>query len=149
MTLPLSVLLATQRSSRPKSVGKTTNPIADRSPELWKTLANWVRAVKNGTVDASRTHFEIFVSRRRRGALAESFDQAQTPAEASAALSAAKAVLTPVGKSGKRRKLHRSDLTVQYVPQQQVQLLKSCRGLRWFLASVNLLPHSETRCARS
>jgi hypothetical protein len=104
-----------------KSVGKTTNPIADRSPELWKTLANWVRAVKSGTVDASRTHFEIFVSRRRRGALAESFDQAQTPAEASAALSAAKAVLTPVGKSGKRRKLPAGLAPhVQYVLREQV-----------------------------
>ena len=45
-----------------KSVGARTNPIADRSPELWKTLANWVRSVKNGDIDLARTEFELFVS---------------------------------------------------------------------------------------
>ena len=103
-----------------KSVGKTTNPIADRSPELWKTLANWVRGAKNGTIDASRTHFEIFVSKKRRGLIAESFHRARTLTEASAALTAAKAALSPVGKSGKRRKLSASLAPhVQYVLREQ------------------------------
>jgi hypothetical protein len=61
-----------------KTVGARTNPIADRSPELWKTLANWVRGVENGDVDPARTEFEIFVSKKRTGPLAHLFDSART-----------------------------------------------------------------------
>lgn len=85
-----------------KSVGPRTNPIADRSPELWKTLANWVRGVKNGDIDAARTAFELFVSKKRVGALAHSFDSAHSLAEAGTALAAARALF--VGAPARTRK---------------------------------------------
>jgi hypothetical protein len=72
---------------------RVQNPIADRSPELWKTLANWVRAVQGGHVDLERTRFEIFLSKRRRGPIAEAFSRAATVEEATKALTSAKQVL--------------------------------------------------------
>lgn len=85
-----------------KSVGRRTNPIADRSPELWKTLANWVRSANNGDIDLGRTEFEIFVSRKRTGAFAHSFDTARTVADATAALATAKAALHGSARTGGR-----------------------------------------------
>src|SRR4051812_4208967 len=48
------------------------NPISDRSVELWKTLANWVRAAESGQLDCGRTILELFVSRQRQGKLVHS-----------------------------------------------------------------------------
>lgn len=76
-----------------KSVGLRTNPIADRSPELWKTLANWTRGVRDGAIDITQTDFEIFVSKKRSGAVAHSFSAATDPASAAAALDAAEKLL--------------------------------------------------------
>jgi hypothetical protein len=90
-----------------KSVGLRTNPIADRSPELWKTVANWVRGVTQGEIDPANTEFEIFISRRRTGVVAHSFAAARTATEAAAALAAARVVLvgdSPTGR-GRRRGL--------------------------------------------
>jgi hypothetical protein len=87
-----------------KSVGNRQNPIADRSPELWKTLANWVRAAKNGHIDLARTEFELFVSKRRTGTLAHSFDAARTAADAAAALKTAQATLQPSRAGGGHRR---------------------------------------------
>jgi hypothetical protein len=66
------------------------NPIADRSVELWKTLANWVRAVDSGDIIPSNTFFEIFVSRKQKGPIASSFASARTTLEAAAAIAEAK-----------------------------------------------------------
>jgi hypothetical protein len=52
-----------------KSVGARANPIADRSPELSKTLFNWGRCVKKGDIDVARTEFELFISKKRTGGL--------------------------------------------------------------------------------
>jgi len=89
-----------------KSVGTRHNPIADHSPELWKTLANWVRAAKNGDIDLARTEFELFVSKKRTGPLAHSFDAARTVADAASALTTAQAKLlhsSSVGRSRRRK----------------------------------------------
>jgi hypothetical protein len=72
-----------------KSSG-SRNPLADRSPEIWKTIANWVRAVEAGSVQANQTAFEIFLSRKQQGRIAESFAAAKDAATAGSALAAAK-----------------------------------------------------------
>lgn len=88
-----------------KSAGPRTNPISDRSPELWKTLANWVRGVKNGDIDPARTEFELFVSKKCPGNLARSFDSANSVSEASTALASARDLLNGEGGSkGKKRR---------------------------------------------
>jgi len=89
-----------------KSVSSRANPIADRSPELWKTLANWVRGVRAGDIDLAHTDLEIFVSKTRAGALARLFDAATDQGEAEAALNAAEKVLenAPGTRRSARRK---------------------------------------------
>jgi hypothetical protein len=71
----------------------STNPIADRSPELWKTLANWVRAAESKQVDPAATTFEIFVSKKRSGSIAHSFSAASDLQSALQALATAKTAL--------------------------------------------------------
>lgn len=66
------------------------NPIADRSPELWKTIANWVRAVESGEIQTDRTTFELFLFRKQQGRIAASMASAKDPTQAAAALAAAK-----------------------------------------------------------
>jgi hypothetical protein len=69
------------------------NPIADRSVELWKTFANWIRAAEAGQIDPSRTSFEIFLSRRRPGTLANLFANAADRRSAELALGVARQAL--------------------------------------------------------
>ena len=69
------------------------NPIADRSPELWKTLGNWIEAASAGTVDPTKTQFELYVSRQLSGEFVQSFSDASTPQAARAAIEKAKTVL--------------------------------------------------------
>lgn len=66
------------------------NPVSDRAVDLWKTLSNWVDAVRNGELDAEKTKFEIYVSKPVSGALVEVFSKATTIDEASAALESAR-----------------------------------------------------------
>lgn len=62
------------------------NPIADRSIDLWKTLANWVNAAAAGNIDPSTTSFEVYVSRPVTGQFSTWFHDTQTEAEAKASL---------------------------------------------------------------
>ena len=73
-----------------KSVTSSANPISDRSPELWKTLANWIRAAQSNHIDPTKTLFELFVRKKRSGPIAASFSAAATIDEALGALNAAK-----------------------------------------------------------
>lgn len=82
-----------------KSVGRKTNPIADRSLELWKALANWIRSAKSGAVTVDQTQFEFYVSRRRKGPIAESFSRADSVEQALLALNAAKGTVCGGGQS--------------------------------------------------
>ena len=71
----------------------SSNPIADRSVEFWKTLANWIRAVESGQVDPAVTSFEMFVSKKRPGKVAQSFASAKNPIEAAGVLAGARTAL--------------------------------------------------------
>jgi hypothetical protein len=44
--------------------GLAHNPVTNRSPELWKTLANWVRAIRAGALKDD-TRFLLYVLRRQ------------------------------------------------------------------------------------
>lgn len=77
--------LASQVKSAPSS-----NPIGDRSVAFWKTLANWLEAVGTGRLDVSRTVFEIYVSPRREGRIAELFAGVATEEAAATAIAEAK-----------------------------------------------------------
>ena len=70
--------------------GARTNPIANRSLELWKTFGNWIRAVRGGQLKAERTTFHMRVWRERRGAVCEELAAASTAQEAIAAVEKAR-----------------------------------------------------------
>lgn len=69
------------------------NPLADRSVELWKTIANWVDAIRDQPRDLLKPRFVIYVSRPVTGSLAEKFHAAKTPEAAIAAIAEARQVL--------------------------------------------------------
>lgn len=58
------------------------NPVADRAKDFWKTLSNWIVAIKNGQLEISNTFFEIYVSKPVSGVIVRSFAQAKTDQEA-------------------------------------------------------------------
>jgi hypothetical protein len=71
----------------------TTNPIADRSVDLWKTFSNWLDAVEHDGIDVGKMLFELHLSKKRGGAIAESFAAADNPTKALTVLQQAKVVL--------------------------------------------------------
>jgi hypothetical protein len=69
--------------------GLVKNPLADRSPELWKTLANWCDAVEHGELDPARTVFEIYVAKPQKGKIATLFHDARSANDARTAIAEA------------------------------------------------------------
>lgn len=57
--------------------GLAHNPVTDRSPELWKSLANWVRAIRSGAL-RDDTRFLLYVAQDHRGKLIDSIHNATT-----------------------------------------------------------------------
>ena len=72
-----------------KSASKT-NPISNRSVDLWKTIGNWMRAVAGKELKVEKTIFHLRLGRKRSGALCESFAEASTLQSAGAAVEKAK-----------------------------------------------------------
>lgn len=70
---PDGTILATQMKS-----GTKKNPISDRSVELWKTFANWVRQVRSAELDPTQTIFELYVRKDFTGSLVRKFAAANT-----------------------------------------------------------------------
>jgi hypothetical protein len=73
--------------------GLVKNPVADRSVELWKTLANWAQAIRDGNLDPATTIFEIYVAADRSGQIVTLFDRASSPEDAKAAIAEARKLL--------------------------------------------------------
>ena len=71
----------------------TANPISDRAVPLWKTLRNWVDAVKRNELKPLTTEFVIYVSRPVEGAIATAFSEATDPVQAVKALRNARDLL--------------------------------------------------------
>jgi hypothetical protein len=68
-------------ASQTKSA-RTSNPVRDRSPALWKCFANWARDVRSGALDASRTEFELYLSRQFSGNFVVRMDNVETKQQA-------------------------------------------------------------------
>ncbi len=66
------------------------NSVTDRSPDLWKTFANWIDCINAGELDPGRTRFVIYLSTPRSGEIVEGFHEAQSASQAQAALDKAK-----------------------------------------------------------
>jgi hypothetical protein len=93
-----------QRTAEQTKSGVTQNPIADRSVELWKTMCNWLDAVEQGHIEVDKTVFELYVSTKRRGAIAESFAKAGSPELATIEIRKAKDLFWGTAPSHAKRK---------------------------------------------
>jgi len=45
--------------------GLAKNPLSDRALELWKTFANWLDTIDQGSLNQHQTIFELYVGRRQ------------------------------------------------------------------------------------
>jgi hypothetical protein len=92
-----------QKLASQVKTGLVKNPLTDKSPEFWKTLANWCDAIDSRELDPEQTTFEIYVARHRKGKIATLFHEAKSTDEAKNAVNAARKSIS--GKpSGKRIK---------------------------------------------
>ena len=71
----------------------TSNPVTDRSRDLWKTFHNWLASVERGEIRSSGTSFVLYVSRSVGGSIVTEFSDAGTLEDASEALARAKVLL--------------------------------------------------------
>lgn len=74
--------------------GLVKNPLTDKSPEFWKTLANWCDAIDRGELDPEKAIFEIYVAKPRKGKLAGLFHEARSLEQAESAIKAARMSLS-------------------------------------------------------
>lgn len=73
--------------------GLSSNPILNRSEQLWKTFSNWADRVEEG-IDPSTTHFVLYVTPDKQGELAKKLHAAISIEAAAAALVEVKALIT-------------------------------------------------------
>jgi hypothetical protein len=59
-----------------------SNPVTDKSIELWKTFSNWVDSVKAGEFDVSTTTFVLYRNRSGQKGLADAFHSCLTAEQA-------------------------------------------------------------------
>ena len=90
-----------------KSRTSRSNPVADRSIDLWKTLRNWLDVVSAGHVDPDHTRFVMHTSKQFSGTIVESFHNAHDEHAASEALSSAIARFSQTTSSGKKKPIAR------------------------------------------
>jgi len=67
--------------------GLAHNPVADRALELWKTLHNWVRAIRDGAL-RSDTKFVLYVAQSHRGHVIERIHATSNQVDAAALVEA-------------------------------------------------------------
>lgn len=63
-----------------------SNPVTDRSIDLWKSLSNWVDSIRAGEFDVNRTTFVLYRNRSGQAGLAETFDACTSREQAEQAL---------------------------------------------------------------
>lgn len=72
---------------------EVSNPVTDRSVQMWKTFANWTRDVREGRLDVGRTTFEIYVCRKVTGKFVAAFAAAKSNADSQRAFDGARLAL--------------------------------------------------------
>ncbi len=72
----------------------SSNPLADRSVVLWKTIRNWVEAARSGTLLPDSTQFVIYAPKATMGAIAAAINGAQTLTQANDAIALARSTLS-------------------------------------------------------
>lgn len=73
-----------------------SNPVTDKSTDLWKTLSNWVDGIKTGEFDSSNTTFVLFRNKAGKDGLAEALDQCTSREQAKKVLTDAASKFTDI-----------------------------------------------------
>jgi hypothetical protein len=61
-----------------------SNPVTDRSTDLWKTFYNWINALNDGSVDIEATKFVLYANHEGNKGIVNALSDAQNPEEISA-----------------------------------------------------------------
>lgn len=77
----------------------SSNPVTNRSTDLWKSFHNWILAIENGQLDLNKTIFILYTNQKGRLAIVDDFHNARNLEEAEAALSQAELTLSDVDES--------------------------------------------------
>lgn len=70
------------------------NPVSNKSVDFWKTLANWITGINDGTYDIDKTTFILYTNKKGRKAIVDQFHEATTLEAAVTAISNAKKILS-------------------------------------------------------
>ena len=73
---------------------RSANPLADRSLQLWKTLANWVASASAGILVPTRSRFVIYAPKAIMGPIVTGLHKAETSHAAAQAILSARELLT-------------------------------------------------------
>lgn len=76
-----------------------SNPLTNKSTDLWKTFYNWNTAISSGEINIHKTIFILYSNKAGRPGIVNTFDSATTKEEAHNAISEAKKLLTDVGQN--------------------------------------------------
>jgi hypothetical protein len=93
-----------QKVASQVKTGLVKNPLTDKSPELWKTFANWFDAIARNELDPEKTVFEIYVAKPRKGKIASLFNEARSLKEVQTALAAARKCFQKEGAGARARR---------------------------------------------
>jgi hypothetical protein len=78
-----------------------SNPLANKSTDLWKTFFNWIQAAKNNELVISNTKFILYCNKLGKPGIVDQFSEALDSFEAKSALESAKNILSDIDKSHK------------------------------------------------
>lgn len=88
-----SVSVDGETTSEEDKSSLSTNPITDRSVDLWKTFANWIDAIASGSLDPSHTRFVLYCNKTGKPSLAAAFSAANDSKAANEAVAKTKSEL--------------------------------------------------------
>lgn len=74
----------------------SSNPLTNKSTDLWKTFSNWIHAVIDKDLDVEKTKFLLYTNQSGRHAIVNEFSSAQSIQEAHLAIDNAKRTLNDV-----------------------------------------------------
>ena len=74
-----------------------SNPLTNKSTDLWKAFYNWITAINSGEINIQKTIFILYSNKTGRPGIVNSFDSATTKEEAKNAISKAEIQLKDVG----------------------------------------------------
>jgi len=75
-----------------------SNPLTNKSTDLWKTFSNWITALNNDEINIQKTVFIIYTNQSGRSGVVNTFHSATTKKEAQNAIAEAKKLLEDIDK---------------------------------------------------